>query len=262
MTLKRLLSVMRKAVQDYDMIQDGDTIALAVSGGKDSIAMAIAMKALSRFYPHPFSVKAYTVSIGFPDMDFAPLAKVMSDYEIPFEVIHTQIKEIVFEERKEDNPCALCATLRKGALYTRILEDGCNKVALGHHKEDVVETFLLSLLYEGRLNTFQPVTYLTKTGLSVIRPMIYAPEKEIIDFRNRIGYPVLVNTCPVDGYTKRQEMEDLLKEWNQKDHLTTTRIFSAIAGSKLEGWGSPQILREPRTFQKQDPCTRNMQKEG
>ena len=247
MTLQRLLSVIRKAVQDYDMIQDGDKVALAVSGGKDSLAMAIAMKVLSRFYPHPFTVKAYTVSIGFENMDFSPIQKVMEEYEIPYEIINTQIKEIVFDARKEDNPCALCATLRKGALYTRIVEDGCQKVALGHHTEDVVETFMLSLLYEGRLNTFQPVTYLTKTGLSVIRPMIYVPEKELIDFKNRMSLPAIKNTCPVDGITKREEMKEMLREWNQKDHLTTTRIFSAIANSKLEGWGSPQTLREPRT---------------
>ncbi len=246
MTLQRLLSVLRKAVQDYDMIQDGDKIALAVSGGKDSLALALGMKALSRFYPHPFTVKAYTVSIGFEDMDFTPIQNFMNQYEIPYEIIQTQIKEIVFDERKEENPCALCATLRKGALYTRIVEDGCNKVALGHHQEDVIETFMLSLLYEGRLNTFQPVTYLTKTGLSVIRPMIYVPEKEVIDFKNRMGIPSIKNTCPVDGSTKREDMKQLLKEWNQKDHLTTTRIFSAIANSKLEGWGSPQIIREPR----------------
>ena len=234
------------------MIHDGDRVALAVSGGKDSLAMAVALKELTHFYPHPFSVKAYTVDIGFQGMDFEPLQRFMEAHDISFEIIHTQIKEIVFDERKEDNPCALCATLRKGALYTRIVEDGCNRVALGHHKEDVVETFLLSLLYEGRMNTFQPVTYLTKTGLSVIRPMIYCPEKEIVDFSNKMNLPILHNTCPEDGNTKRQDMEEMLMEWNQKDHLTTTRIFTAIANSKLEGWGSPQTIREPKKKNAED----------
>ena len=236
MDLQRLYSYTRRAVADYNMIQDQDMIGIACSGGKDSIALALALKGLERFYPHPFKIKAYTVIIGFPDMDFSKLADFFKEKNIPYQVIDTQIKEIVFDVKKESNPCALCATLRKGALYKAMKEDGCNKAALGHHREDVVDTFLLSLLYEGRLHTFQPITDLSDIGLTVIRPLIYCPEKEIIDFKNRYQIPILHNTCPEDGYTKRQEMDDLLRSLNKKDHLTTTRILTAIQESGIDGW--------------------------
>ena len=162
MTYQRLLSYTRKAVDEYEMIQEGDQIAVGVSGGKDSITLALALKGLQRFYPKHFTLKAYTVALGFPSMDYGPLEAFMADWDIPFEVIRTDIAQIVFEERKEKNPCALCAKMRKGAFNDRVKADGCNKVALGHHKEDVVETFLLSLLYDGRLNTFSPVLVSTK----------------------------------------------------------------------------------------------------
>ena len=236
MDLQRLYSYTRRAIDDYHMIDNGDKIAVAVSGGKDSITLALALKGLKRFYPKHFTIHAYTVSIGFPDMDFTPLSSFFAAHDIPYDVIQTQIKEIVFDTRQETNPCSLCATLRKGALYDKAKEDGCNKVALGHHMEDTVETLMLSLIYEGRLNTFQPVTYLSRTGLSVIRPMIYLPEKEIVYFTNKQKLPVLHNTCPVDGYTKRQEVEDLLMELNRKDHNTTHRMFTAIQRSNLPGW--------------------------
>lgn len=236
MDLQKLMSYTRRAIDDYGMIQDGDKVAVAVSGGKDSMALALALKGLERFYPRRFTVCAYTVAIGFPDMDYTPLKEFFAFHEIPYEVIRTQIREIVFDERKEDNPCSLCATLRKGALYDRCVADGCTKVALGHHMEDTVETLLLSLFYEGRLNTFQPVAELSKTGLGIIRPMIYVPEKDIKYFCSKNQVPVLKNTCPVDGYTKRQEVEDLVYSLNAKDHHTTKRMFTAIQRSNLEGW--------------------------
>lgn len=236
MTYQRLLSYTRKAVEEYQMIQAGDQIAIGVSGGKDSLTLALALKGLQRFYPHPFTIKAYTVALGFPEMDFQNLEHFMAQWDIPFEVIRTNIAEIVFEERKESNPCALCAKMRKGAFNDRVKADGCNKVALGHHKEDVVETFLLSLLYEGRLNTFSPVTHWDRIGLHAIRPLIYVPESEIVYFANRQQLPVLTNACPVDGYTKREEAAQQLRLWNQRDHHTTNRIFSAIQNGGLKGW--------------------------
>lgn len=235
MDKKRLLSYTRRAVDAYDMISDGDKIAVAVSGGKDSLTLALAMKGLERFYPKRFQMAAYTVDIGFGN-DMSALYKFFDEAEIPFKVVKTQIREIVFDIRKEENPCALCASLRKGALYTELAKDGFNKVALGHHKEDVIGTFLLSLMYEGRFNTFQPVTELTRSQLTVIRPLIYVPESEIVYFANSLGLPIVKNLCPVDGYTKRQEMNDLLRSLKKQDHEIPNRIFSAIQSSSLEGW--------------------------
>lgn len=237
MNFQKLLSYVRRAVDDYQMIQDGDQIAVGVSGGKDSITLALALKGLQRFYPHSFSLKAYTVALGFPGMDYGPLEAFMAHWEIPFEIIHTDIAQIVFEERKEKNPCALCAKMRKGAFNDRIKADGFNKVALGHHKEDVVETFLLSLLYEGRLNTFSPVTHWDRMDLYSIRPLLYVPEQEIVYFANQSHLPVIQNACPADGYTKREEAKNQLRLWNQRDHHITSRIFAAIQNSDLKGWG-------------------------
>lgn len=234
MELQRLLSLTRRAIQDYDMISEGDRIAVAVSGGKDSLTLALILKALERFYPKRFTMAAYTVSIGFPDMDFEPLRSFFAAHDIPYTVVETKIKEIVFDIRKESNPCSLCASLRKGALYDRLKADGFNKTALGHHMEDIVETFLLSFLYEGRLHTFKPVTYLDRTQITAIRPMLYIPEKEIVHFAKSSSLPVLKSTCPVDGYTKREEIKNLLKSLNAADHLTTKRMFTAICNNKFD----------------------------
>ena len=237
MDRQRLLSYVRRAVDDYQMIQDGDLVAASVSGGKDSITLALALKGLERFYPKKFSVRAYTVDLGF-GADYDPLKRLFEANDLPYTVIPTRIKEIVFDCRKETNPCALCASLRKGAMNDQLSLDGINKVALGHHKEDVINTFLLSLLYEGRINTFQPVTELSRSHLTVIRPLIYVSEGEIIHFSNKNELPIVKNPCPVNGITKRGEMEDLLKQLKKVDYEIPTRIFSAIRYSDLPGWHS------------------------
>lgn len=250
MDTKRLLSYVRRAVDDYSMIRSGDRVAVAVSGGKDSLVLALALKGLERFYKERFTMAAYTVSVGF-GMDYQPLKDFFAEHEIPYTVIETQIKEIVFDIRKEQHPCALCASLRKGALHNQLALDGFNKVALGHHKEDVINTFLLSLLYEGRLNTFQPVTELSRSSLTVIRPLIYVPENEIVYYTNKEQLPVLKNNCPVDGITKRHEMEELLKTLRHEDHHIPERIFNAIQNSEMPGWHTDFVPnRQPKSKSK------------
>ena len=247
MDRQRLLSYIRRAIDDYSMISDGDTVAASVSGGKDSITLALGLKGLERFYPKKFTMCAYTVDLGF-GTDYDPLKRFFDEQAIPFTVIPTRIREIVFDLRKESNPCALCTSLRKGAMHDQLSRDGVSKVALGHHKEDVINTFLLSLFYEGRINTFQPVTELSRSQMSVIRPMIYVPENEIVDFSNRMHLPITKNLCPADGRTRRGDMEDLLKQLKKVDHEIPTRIFSAIQGSDLPGWHTDFVPnREPRS---------------
>ncbi|MFR8087035.1 MAG: tRNA 2-thiocytidine biosynthesis TtcA family protein [Lachnospirales bacterium] len=235
MTYQRLLSYTRKAVDDYQMIQEGDRIAVGISGGKDSITLALALKGLQRFYPKHFEVMAFTVALGFPDFDTEPLAALMRSYEIPYHVISTDIGPIVFEERKESNPCSLCAKMRKGAFNDFALQMHCNKVALGHHKEDVIETFFMSLFYEGRLHTFSPVTYWDRTKLYAIRPLLYTPEADIIAFAQNMNLPIIKNPCPADGITKRGEFKERLRDWNKEIGHTTERVFRAIQDS-IPGW--------------------------
>ena len=237
MDYQRLLSVTRRALQDYDMIDTGDKVAVACSGGKDSVALCLAMKGLEKFYPKTFTMKAFTVDLGFhPGADYEALQRFFEERDIPFEIIRTEISDIVFGARKEDNPCSLCASLRKGALYTQIVSEGYQKVCLGHHMEDVIETFLLSLMYEGRFHTLEPYTRLSDTGLTVIRPFLYVHEKEIVHFAGLESLPVVKNPCPADGNTKREDMKNLLKQLNSEDHQVSDRMFGAIKRSSLEGW--------------------------
>ena len=241
MTLQQLLSYTRRAVDTFHMIQNGDRIAIGVSGGKDSLTLALALKNLQRFYPEHFELQAFTVSLGFSGTDFTPVADFMAEHEIPYQVIPTDIGEIVFDQRKEKNPCSLCAKMRKGAFNDAAKLAGCNKVALGHHKEDAVETFMMSLLYEGRLNTFSPVTYWDRTGLTSIRPLLFVPEQEIVYFANKMQLPVVKNPCPANGYTKREEAKQQLRQWNRQQPGTTDRIFRAILNSSIKGWDQHEL---------------------
>lgn len=236
MTYQRLLSYTRKAVDDYQMIQEGDRIAVGVSGGKDSITLALALKGLQRFYPHHFEVMAFTVSLGFPQFDTAPLEEFMRSYEIPYHVIPTDIGSIVFEERKESNPCSLCAKMRKGALNQSAKSFGCNTVAYAHHRDDIIETMLLSLIYEGRFHTFSPKTYLDRTELSVIRPLMYVTEAEVIGFKNKYQLPVCKNPCPADGRTKREFVKQLANQLNREAPGVKERLFHAVQAGGIDGW--------------------------
>ena len=233
MKLQQLLSYTRKAVDDYQMIADGDKIAVGISGGKDSLTMLYALHGLMRFYPRSFSLHAITVDLGYDTFDTSEIEKLCENLQIPYTVVHSQIAQIVFDQRKESNPCSLCAKMRKGALNQEAKRLGCNKVAYAHHKDDLVETMLLSLLYEGRFHTFSPVTYLDRMELTLIRPLLYVPEADVIGFKNKMNLPVQKSPCPVDGSTKRQTVKELVKQLNKQFPDAEQKMFTAILHGNL-----------------------------
>ena len=234
--MKQILSNIRKAIDDYQMIEEGDKIAVGLSGGKDSITLLMALKNLQIFYPKHFELMAITVDPGSQTFDTSSLQKLCDGIGVEYVVLKTDIKEIVFDVRKEKNPCSLCANLRRGALYSTAKEYGCTKVALGHHMDDVIETFFLSLFYEGHIHTFAPNTYLSKNDIIIIRPMIYLEEKEIKAFAKRNNIPVMKKTCEVDGKTKREYMKNLIKELSKSIPRLKTCVFGAIVRSDIKGW--------------------------
>ena len=240
MQLQKLYSLTRQAIEQQYMISAGDRVADGLSGGKDSIALLYAMSGLSKFYSKPFELEAITVDLGF-GMDFSTLELICDRLKIRYHVISTDIKEIVFDLRKENNPCSLCANLRKGALNAKAVELGCNKIAYAHHKDDVVETMLMSLIFEGRFHTFSPVTYWDRMDLTLIRPMIFMEEMDVIGFQHKYNLPVVKSRCPVDGLTKRQDAKDLVKELNQKYPGCKNRMFTAILNGNIPGW--PDITK-------------------
>jgi len=235
--LQKVLSFTRRCVEDYDMISEGDRIAVGVSGGKDSLAMLVAMTNLKRFYPIKFELEAVTLDMGFDGMDFSPVTKLCDELGVRHTVIKTQMKEIIFDIRQEENPCSLCAKMRRGALHDAALELGCGKVALGHHHDDAVETLMLSLFYEGRISCFRPVTYLDRKKLYLIRPMLYTSERLIRALVNNYPLPIVHNPCPANGNTKRQEMKDLVKMLDKQNPGLRERLFGAMQRLPLDGWG-------------------------
>lgn len=241
MKLQQVLSNIRKAVDDYQMIEDGDKIAVGISGGKDSLTLLNGLHGLKRFYPKHFELYAVTVDLGFQNLNLSAIQTMCEQLEIPYTIVKTEIANIVFEERKESNPCSLCAKMRKGALNDAIKQAGCNKVAYAHHKDDVVETMLMSLIYEGRFHTFSPVTYLDRTDLTVIRPLIYMNEVDVIGYVNKNQIPVVKSPCPADGYTKREYVKELLRHLNQENPGVKERMFTAILNG-MESYGKEQKL--------------------
>ena len=195
MKLQKLMSLVRKAIDQYQLIEEGDRIAIGISGGKDSLTLLYALGGLRRFYPKHFELQAITVSLGFPEFDLKPIRALCEDLEVPYTVVDTQIGQIIFQDRKETNPCSLCAKMRKGAFNEKAKELACNKIAYAHHKDDVIETMLLSLIYEGRFYSFSPRTYLDRTDLTVIRPMIFVDEVDVIGFKNKYYLPVCNDFC-------------------------------------------------------------------
>ena len=236
MKLQQLLSFTRKAVDEYQMIQEGDHIAVGISGGKDSLTLLYALHGLKRFYPNKFELSAITVDLGYEEFDLDPVHELCQELGVPYKVVKTDIAHILFEERKESNPCSLCAKMRKGALNDAVKEMGCNKVAYAHHKDDIIETMLLSLIFEGRFHSFSPKTYLDRMDLTVIRPIMFVDEADVIGFKNKYDLPVVKSKCPVDGYTKRQYAKELVRQLNTEHPGAKNRMFTAILNGDIEGW--------------------------
>lgn len=236
MKLQQVMSYVRRAVDDYHMIEDGDKIAIGISGGKDSLAMLYALHGLKRFYPKKFEIHAVTVDLGFKNLNLDKIKEICEELEVEYTIVSTEIAKIIFEDRKESNPCSLCAKMRKGALNDAIKAAGCNKVAYAHHKDDVVETMLMSLIFEGRFHTFSPVTYLDRMDLTVIRPLMYMNEADVIGFINKYDVPVVKSPCPADGNTKREYIKQLLRQLNLENPGVKERMFTAIQTGNLKGW--------------------------
>lgn len=226
--MQKILSHMRKAIEEYKMIEEGDKIAICLSGGKDSITMLHAFKALQRFYPKHFDIIAISIDPGFEFFDTEFLRKICADLEIPLFIEKSNAKEIVFDIRKEKNPCSLCANLRRGAINSVAIEQGCNKIALGHNQDDVIETFLLNLLYTGSIGTFAPMSYMDRTKITLIRPLIYTPEKETKRFIKKNNLSVMPVVCPMDGKSKREDMKNLIFTLSKTIPMVRANLFGAI----------------------------------
>lgn len=234
--MQKILSHVRRCAEDYDMFQEGDSVAVGVSGGKDSLTVLCTLARLAKFYPRKFEVKAISLDLGYTEMDFTPVEDLCKTLDVPYQVIHTDIKTVVFDIRKEENPCSLCANMRRGALNNAAKAWGCNKVALGHHLDDAVDTFLLSLIYEGRLSCFAPVTYLDRIGITMVRPLLYCREYEIRSFAQRVALPVVKNACPADQDSKRKRVRELAAVLRDERADIYEKVFGAMRRLPLPGW--------------------------
>ncbi len=250
--MEQILSYVRRCVEDYDMIAPGDRVAVGVSGGKDSLVLLAAMARLQTFYPKPFTVEAITLDMG-TGMDFGPVAEYCASIGVPYTCIKTEIAHIIFDVRKEKNPCSMCAKMRRGALHNAMKERGIHKIALGHHFDDAVETFFLSLFYEGRLSCFQPVTWLDRTEITQIRPLLYCNERHITHVAQKEHLPVTFNPCPADGYTKRQEVKELVYELSGRYPNLKSRVFGAMQRLPLPAWGPVERRRMPSLEESEGP---------
>ncbi len=238
--MRHVLSLTRRCMEDYRMIVPGDRVAVGVSGGKDSLLLLYTLAKLRAFFPIPFSLEAVTLSMGFEGVDLTGIERLCASLDVPYHVVPTQLGKILFETRKEKNPCSLCAKMRRGILHNTAVSLGCNKVALGHHFDDAVETFFLSLFFEGRLSCFQPVSYLDRKELTLVRPLLYLTEAEVRASAVRQSLPICHNPCPANGHTKRQEVKELLKQMERQYPDLRARIFGAMQRLPLEGWETPQ----------------------
>ena len=234
--MQRFVGMIRRCADDYDMIQEGDRIAVGVSGGKDSVALLCALAELRNYYPKRFSLTALTLDMGYEEMDFTPVQELCRRLDVPYFIKKTEIQKVIFSDRKEKNPCALCAKMRKGALNDMMGELGLNKIALGHHHDDAIETFFLSLFYEGRISCFSPVTYMSRTGVTQLRPMLYVTEEEVRSIVRRYDLPVVKNSCPMDVLSKRHDVKKLVEELSAQYPDLKSKVFGAMQRLPLEGW--------------------------
>lgn len=244
MNLQRLYSLTRQAIDDYALIESGDKIAVGISGGKDSLTLLYALQGLQKFYPKKFELIGITVDLGFEQFNLSSIQSLCESLDVPYHIVKTEIASILFDIRKESNPCSLCAKMRKGALNQAALELGCNKIAYAHHRDDLIETMLLSLMYEGKFYTFSPSTFLDKTELSVIRPLIYVSEADVIGFQRKYTLPVCKNPCPADGKTKREYVKQLLRTLQKENPGTKDCLFHAIIDGNIKGWPERQNRKE------------------
>ena len=244
--MQNMMGRIRRCAEDYNMIAEGDKIAVGVSGGKDSLTLLYLLAALRRYYPTHYGLQAVTIDMGLPGMDFSPVAALCEKLEVPYQIKKTEIGPIIFDYRHEKNPCSMCAKMRRGALNDVLLSLGCNKIALGHHFDDAVETFLMSLFYEGRIGCFEPVTYLSRTGITQIRPMLYVGEQAITHFAEKYELPVVHNVCPADKHTKRQEVKELIVSLQAQYPDLKSKIFGAMQRQPLPKWGVEPPQREKR----------------
>ncbi len=238
--MQKLLSKTRQAINDFNMIEENDKIAVGLSGGKDSVTLLHILKNFQKFSPVKFELIAITLNPG--DVDNGPLHTLCKEIDVPFYEIQTDIAKIVFDIRNEKNPCSLCAKLRRGALNDAAKKLGCTKVALGHHKDDAVETFVMTMFYEGRINCFSPKSYMEKYNLTIIRPMVYIDEYMIKKAVKDYSYPIIINPCPADGHTKRQDVKELIKNLNGDFPNLKEKLFSALNNSEqLFIWDKQEI---------------------
>lgn len=242
--MQNLMSRVRRCVDDYDMIQPGDSIAVGISGGKDSLVMLRALAGMQHFYPNTYQLRAITVDMGF-GMDYSGVRELCQSLDVSYTIVATKIKEVVFDVRHEVNPCSLCTRMRKGVLNEAAKAAGCNKIALGHHFNDAVETFVMNQVFEGRIGCFDPVTYMSRADITQIRPLLYLGEKTVASFAEREGLPVVVNTCPADGETRREEIKKLISELSETYPDIESKIFTSMQRLPLSGWGiKPQTKKQ------------------
>ncbi len=234
--MQHILGLVRRCVEDYHMIEAGETVAVGVSGGKDSLLTLTALARLRAFYPLPFQVEAITLETGMPGMDFTPVANYCAALDVPYTRISVPVYDIVFNERKEKNPCSLCAKLRRGSLHTALTERGIHKIALGHHSDAAAAPLLMPRRVAGPVGTFQPVTYLDRTDITQIRPLLYCQEPDIRRMASKLALPVVKNTCPMDGHSRRQEVKELLAELEQRYPDLKKKLFGAMQRYPLYGW--------------------------